>query len=188
MLIAVGLGVYAMKERHDKDSVFTFALLLPAVLLGLCLLSPYLALLMEREGVASWPFTAAIVVPGITCPWGFVVLNRKSSHPLFDTNIVLHNRRMWITDVFGAIHVGALFVVVAAFPVILDVLRDFVGRSRHPHAGADDPVDYVASARPSPPQANRTDPAAERQGSGAASSCSAWRGGLRPPPGARRIS
>jgi Na+/melibiose symporter-like transporter len=43
---------------------------------------------------------------------------------LFDTNIVLHNRRMWITDLFGAIHVGALFVIVAAFPVILEAVTD----------------------------------------------------------------
>ena len=120
MLIAVGLGAYSMKERRDKDSVFTFALLLPAVLLGLGLLSPYLALLMAKEGVASWPLSVAIVVAGIACLWGFVLLNRRSLHPLFDTNIVLHNRRMWITDLFGAIHVGALFVVVSAFPVILD--------------------------------------------------------------------
>jgi hypothetical protein len=27
---------------------------------------------------------------------------------------------MWLTDLFGAIHVGALFVVVAAFPLILE--------------------------------------------------------------------
>ena len=101
-------------------TVFTFALLLPAVLLGLGLLSPYLALLMGKEGVASWPLSVAIVVAGIACLWGFAVLNRRSLHPLFDTNIVLHNRRMWITDLFGAIHVGALFVVVSAFPVILD--------------------------------------------------------------------
>ena len=120
MLIAVGLGAYAMKERRDKDSVFSFALLLPAVLLGLGLLSPYLALLMWKEGVASWALSVAIVVTGIACLWGFVVLNRRSLHPLFDTNIVLHDRRMWITDLFGAIHVGALFVVVSAFPVILD--------------------------------------------------------------------
>ena len=120
MLIAVGLGAYAMKERRDKDSVFTFALLLPAVLLGLGLLSPYLALLMGKEGVASWPLSVAIVVAGIACLWGFAVLNRRSLHPLFDTNVVLHNRRMWVTDLFGAIHVGALFVVVSAFPVILD--------------------------------------------------------------------
>ena len=45
MLVAVGLGAHAMKESRDKDSVFTFALLLPALLLGLGLLSPYLALL-----------------------------------------------------------------------------------------------------------------------------------------------
>ena len=120
MLIAVGLGAYSMKERRDKDSVFTVALLLPAVLLGLGLLSPYLPLLLGKEGVASWPLSVAIVVPGIACLWGFVVLNRRSLHPLFDTNIVLHDRRMWITDIFGAIHVGALFVVVSAFPVILD--------------------------------------------------------------------
>ena len=43
---------------------------------------------------------------------------------MFDTNIVLHNRRMWITDLFGAIHVGALFVIVAAFPVILEAETD----------------------------------------------------------------
>jgi Na+/melibiose symporter-like transporter len=124
MLVAVGLGAYSMKERRDKDSVFTFALLLPAVLLGLGLLSPYLALLMGKEGVASWPLSVAIVVPGIACLCGFFLLNRRSSHPLFDTNIVLHNRRMWMTDLFGAIHVGALFVVVTAFPVILDADTD----------------------------------------------------------------
>ena len=99
--------------------MFTFALLLPALLLGLGLLSPYLALLMAKEHLASWPLIAVIVVAGIACLLGFFVLNRRSSHPLFDTNIVLHNRRMWLTDLFGAIHVGALFVVVAAFPVIL---------------------------------------------------------------------
>ena len=124
MLIAVGLGAYSMKERRDKDSVFMFALLLPAVLLGLGLLSPYLPLLMGKEGVASWPLSVAIVVPGIACLCGFVLLNRRSSHPLFDTNIFLPNRRLWMTDLFGAIHVGALFVVVTAFPVILDADTD----------------------------------------------------------------
>ena len=124
MLIAVSLGAYSMKERRDKDSVFTFALLLPAVLLGLGLLSPYLPLLMGKEGVASWPLSVAIVVPGIACLCGFVLLNRRSSHPLFDTNIFLPNRRLWMTDLFGAIHVGALFVVLTAFPVILDADTD----------------------------------------------------------------
>jgi predicted MFS family arabinose efflux permease len=79
---------------------------------------------MGKEGVASWPLSVAIVVPGIACLCGFFLLNRRSSHPLFDTNIVLHNRRMWMTDLFGAIHVGALFVVVTAFPVILDADTD----------------------------------------------------------------
>jgi fucose permease len=83
-------------------------------------LSPYLPLLLGKEGVASWPLSVAIVVPGIACLCGFVLLNRRSSHPLFDTNIFLPNRRLWMTDLFGAIHVGALFVVVTAFPVILD--------------------------------------------------------------------
>ena len=124
MLVAVGLGAHSMKESRDEDSVFTFALLLPALLLGLGLLSPYLALLMAKEHLASWPLSAAIVVSGIACLLGFFVLNRRSSHPLFDTNIVLHSRRMWLTDLFGAIHVGALFVVVAAFPVILDADTD----------------------------------------------------------------
>ena len=124
MLVAVGIGAYAMKESRDEDSVFTFAHLLPALLLGLGLLSPYLALLLAKEHMASGPFSAAIVVSGIACLIGFVVLNRRSSHPLFDTNIVLHNRRMWITDLFGAIHVGALFVIVAAFPVILEAVTD----------------------------------------------------------------
>ena len=120
MLVAVGIGAHAMKESRDEDSVFTFALLLPALLLGLGLLSPYLALLAGKEHMASWPLSAAIVVAGVVCLIGFLLLNRRSAHPLFDTNIVLHNRRMWVTDLFGAIHVGALFVIVAAFPVILD--------------------------------------------------------------------
>ena len=124
MLVAVGIGAHSMKESRDEDSVFTFALMLPALLLGLGLLSPYLALLTGKEHLASWPLSAAIVVSGIACLTGFFVLNRRSSHPLFDTNIVLHNRRMWITDLFGAIHVGALFVIVAAFPVILDADTD----------------------------------------------------------------
>ena len=124
MLVAVGLGAHSMKESRDEDSVFTFALLLPALLLGLGLLSPYLALLAVKEHLASWPLSAAIVVSGIACLIGFFVLNRKSSHPLFDTNIFLHNKRMWLTDLFGAIHVGALFVIVAAFPVILDADTD----------------------------------------------------------------
>ena len=124
MLVAVGIGAYAMKESRDEDSVFTFDLLLPALLLGLGLLSPYLALLTGKEHMASWPLSAAIVVAGVVCLMGFLLLNRRSAHPLFDTNIFLHNRRMWITDLFGAIHVGALFVIVAAFPVILDANTD----------------------------------------------------------------
>ena len=124
MLLAVGIGAHSMKERRDEDGVFTFALILPALLLGLGLLSPYLALLMGKEHVASWPLSVAIVVAGIACMTGFVVLNRSSAHPLFDTNIVLHNRRMWITDLFGAIHVGALFIIVAAFPLILEANTD----------------------------------------------------------------
>jgi len=120
MLVAVGLGAHAMKESRDEDSVFTFTLLLPALLLGLGLLSPYLALLAAKEHLASWPLVAAIVASGMACLIGFSVLNRRSSHPLFDTNIVLHNGRMWLTDLFGAIHVGALFVVVSAFPIMLE--------------------------------------------------------------------
>src|SRR5262245_7494430 len=65
MLVAVGLGAHAMKESRDKDSVFTFALLSPALLLGLGLLSPYLALLSGKEHLASWPLSVAIVVCGI---------------------------------------------------------------------------------------------------------------------------
>jgi hypothetical protein len=124
MLVAVGLGAHSMKETRDEDSVFTCALLLPALLLGLGLLGPYLALLMAKEHLASWPLSAAIVVSGMACLLGFFVLNRRSSHPLFDTNIVVHNRRMWLTDLFGALHVGALFVIVAAFPVILHADTD----------------------------------------------------------------
>jgi MFS family permease len=124
MLVAVGLGARSMKESRDEDSVFTFALLLPALLLGLGLLSPYLALLTAKEQLASGPLIALILVSGIACLTGFFVFNRKSSHPLFDANIVLHNERMWLTDLFGAIHVGALFVVVAAFPLILEADTD----------------------------------------------------------------
>lgn len=120
MLVAVGIGAYSMKESRDEDSAFTFTLLPPALLLGLGLLSPYLALLAAKEHLASWPLSAAIVGFGVACLIGFFVLNRSSSQPLFDTNIVLDNRRLWITDLFGAIHVAALYVIVAAFPVILD--------------------------------------------------------------------
>jgi MFS family permease len=120
MLVAVGIGAYSMKESYDEESVFTFDLLPPALLLGLGLLSPYLALLAAKEHAASWPLSAAIVGFGVACLIGFFVLNRRSSQPLFDTNIVLDNKRLWITDLFGAIHVSALYVIVAAFPVILD--------------------------------------------------------------------
>jgi len=119
MLVAVGIGAYSMKERRDEESVFTLGLLVPALLLGLGLLSPYLALLVAREHRAPWPFSAAVVAAGVACLIGFFVLNRISSKPLFDTNIVLHNRRLWITDLFGAIHVSALHITVAAFSVIL---------------------------------------------------------------------
>ena len=47
-------------------------LLLPALLLGLGLLSPYLALLAAKEHMASWPLSAAIVVAGIACLIGFL--------------------------------------------------------------------------------------------------------------------
>ena len=124
MLCAVGIGACAMKERRDEDSVFTVALMLPALLLGLGLLSPYLALLTGKEHLASWPLSVTIVIGGVVCLTSFFVLNRRSAHPLFDTNIVQHNRRMWITDLFGAIHVGALFIIVAAFPVILEADTD----------------------------------------------------------------
>ena len=52
MLVAVAIGAYSMKESRDEDSVFTFAHLLPALLLGLGLLSPYLALLAGKEHLA----------------------------------------------------------------------------------------------------------------------------------------
>ncbi len=64
MLVALAIGAHAMKESRDEDSVFTFDLLLPALLLGLGLLSPYLALLTGKEHLASWPLSAAIVVAG----------------------------------------------------------------------------------------------------------------------------
>ncbi|HEX7232409.1 MAG TPA: MFS transporter [Candidatus Binatia bacterium] len=119
MLIAVGIGSYSMKEKRDEQSVFTFAMLLPALLLGLGLLSPYLALIAAKEHWDSWTLSAGIVAAGIMCLFGFFALNRSSAYPLFDTDIVLHNRRLWITDLFGAIHVGALHIIVAAFTVIL---------------------------------------------------------------------
>jgi MFS family permease len=124
MLVAVAIGAYSMKEKRDKESVFTFALLLPALLLGLGLLSPYLALLVAKEHLASLTLSAAIVIAGVACLFGFFVLNRSAAQPLFDTNIFLHNRRMWITDLFGAIHVGALHIIVAAFAVILGADTD----------------------------------------------------------------
>jgi MFS transporter, DHA2 family, multidrug resistance protein len=124
MLVAVGIGAYAMKESHDDQCVFSVAVMLPALLLGLGLMSPYLALLTAKEHLASWPLSVAIGVAGIICLSGFFILNRRSSQPLFDTNIVAHNRRLWITDLFGAIHVGALHIIVAAFAVILDAVTD----------------------------------------------------------------
>ena len=120
MLVAVVLGALGMKESRDEDSTFSFGLLVPTVLLGLGLLSPYLVLLVFKEQIENWPLVGAIVVGGIACFIGYFVLNRKYDHKLFDTNIVTHNRRLWLTDIFGGIHVGALFVVVAAFTVILD--------------------------------------------------------------------
>jgi MFS family permease len=120
MLVAVALGAWGMKESRDEDSLFSFGLLAPTVFLGLGLLSPYLVLLVFKEQIESWPLVGAIVVGGIACFIGYFVLNRKFDHKLFDTNSVTHNRRMWLTDIFGGIHVGALFVVVAAFTVILD--------------------------------------------------------------------
>ncbi|PHX60831.1 MAG: hypothetical protein CK552_03745 [Actinobacteria bacterium] len=125
MLVAVALGALGMKESRDEDSIFSFGLLAPTVLLGLGLLSPYLALLVFKEQIESWPLVGAIVVGGIACLIGYFVLNRRDDHKLLDTNILTHNRRLWLTDIFGAIHVGALFVVVAAFTVILDADTNF---------------------------------------------------------------
>ena len=158
MLVAVGIGAHSMKESRDEDSVFTVALLLPTLLLGLGLLSPYLALLIAKEHLASWPLSAVIVVSGVACLLGFFVLNRRSSHPLFDTNIVGHNRRMWLTDLFGAIHVGALFVVVAAFPVILQADTGLSAAGIGLGMLALRSLDHVAPARPSFPRAIRTHP------------------------------
>jgi MFS family permease len=120
MLVAVALGALGMKESRDEDSNFSFGLLAPTVLLGLGLLSPYLVLIVFKEQIQSWPLVGAIVVGGIACFIGYFVLNKRYSNKLFDTNILTHNRRLWLTDIFGGIHVGALFVVVAAFTVILD--------------------------------------------------------------------
>ncbi|GDX31177.1 MFS transporter [Actinomycetes bacterium] len=120
MLVAVALGAWGMTESRDEDSTFSFGLLAPTVLLGLGLLSPYLVLLVFKEQIENWPLVGAIVVGGITCFIGYFVLNKRYSNKLFDTNIITHNRRLWLTDIFGGIHVGALFVVVAAFTVILD--------------------------------------------------------------------
>ena len=82
MLVAVGIGAHAMKESRDEDSVFTFALLLPALLLGLGLLSPYLALLTGKEHVASWPLSVAIVVAGVVCLIGFLRSQSKVRAPV----------------------------------------------------------------------------------------------------------
>ena len=120
MLVAVALGAWGMTESRDEDSTFSFGLLAPTVLLGLGLLSPYLVLLVFKEQIENWPLVGAIFVGGITCFIGYFVLNKRYSNKLFDTNIISHNRRLWLTDIFGGIHVGALFVVVAAFTVILD--------------------------------------------------------------------
>jgi MFS family permease len=120
MLVAVGMGALGMKESRDEDSNFSFGLLAPTVLLGLGILSPYLVLIVFKEQIQSWPLVGAIVVGGIVCFIGYFVLNRGYSNKLFDTNILTHNSRLWLTDIFGGIHVGALFVVVAAFTVILD--------------------------------------------------------------------
>ncbi len=120
MLVAVALGALGMTESRDEDSIFNFGLLAPTVLLGLGILSPYLVLLVFKEQIQNWPLVGAIVVGGITCLIGYFVLNRRSSTKLFDTNIFAHNRRLWLTDIFGGIHVGALFLVVAASTVILD--------------------------------------------------------------------
>src|SRR5262249_10458008 len=73
MLVAAGIGAYSMKESYDEESVFTFDLLLLALLLGLGLLSPYLALLAAKQHVASWPLNAAIVGFGVACLIGFFV-------------------------------------------------------------------------------------------------------------------
>jgi len=120
MVVALALGAYAMKESRDTDSTFALGLLFPTMLLGLGILSPYLAILAAKNQVANWSFICVVLIAGAACIAGFFIFNRKASNKLFDTNIVLHNRRMWLTDMFGAIHVGALFVVVAAFTVILD--------------------------------------------------------------------
>jgi hypothetical protein len=114
------MGALGMKESRDEDSNFSFGLLAPTVLLGLGILSPYLVLIVFKEQIQSWPLVGAIVVGGIVCFIGYFVLNRGYSNKLFDTNILTHNSRLWLTDIFGGIHVGALFVVVAAFTVILD--------------------------------------------------------------------
>ena len=82
MLVAVGIGAYSMKESRDKDSVFTFALMLPALLLGLGLLCPYLALLTGKEHMASWPLSAAIVVVGVVCLMGFFAPQSKVLAPV----------------------------------------------------------------------------------------------------------
>ena len=121
MIIAVILGALSMKESTDDKVAFSPAMIVPTLLLGLGLLAPYLLIVLARESVGNIVVWSAVIVMGLVCVAGFIVLNRRLVNPVFNENIASHNPRLWMTDSFSAIHICGLFVALAAYSVALEV-------------------------------------------------------------------
>ena len=120
MLVAVALGAIGMRNSRDDESHLTIGLIGPAALLGLGLLLPYLLLVLVKDQLVNWFVVVALLLLSVACLTGFIELNRRANSQLFDHDIVLGNSRLWVTDLFGAIHVGGLFIVFAALATVLD--------------------------------------------------------------------
>lgn len=119
VVIALILGATSMDNSRDEDATFSFMMVLPAFLLGLGLLAPYLLLVFLHDSIDRSYLWGLILFMGIASIIGYVILNSRLANPVFDEDISEHNPRLWLTDAFSALHICGLFIALAAYAIVL---------------------------------------------------------------------
>lgn len=120
MLIALVIGAVSMKNSRDKGSRFSAAMIAPAALLGVGLLAPYALLVLAKESISNTLLWSMVVVIGLVCITGFIVLNHRLVSPFLAANVASGNARLWLTDSFSALHICGLFISLAAYGIVLE--------------------------------------------------------------------
>lgn len=118
MAAAFALAALGMDESRDEQRRVTAGLLVPALFLGLLLLSPYVALVLLSSGGSIGGALLIVALIGVVSVLGFVRSNRRVT--FVDDGVLTHNTRLWLTDAFSAMHVAGLFIVLAATGVVLE--------------------------------------------------------------------